>query len=49
MKILGYGSSLNTAGLKESAIYYKFLSAFFITFLGVIFLVLLSRWNSEKK
>ncbi len=45
----GVSSLILRAGLKESLIYYKFLSAVIITFLGVIFLIILSKWSSEKK
>ena len=44
----GVNSLILRLGLKENAVYYKFLSAFLITFLGVIFLVILTRWKSDK-
>ena len=36
------------AGLKESAIYYKFVSAVVVTLIAVVFLVFLTKWNEKK-
>ena len=45
----GVSSLIARFGLKENLIYYKFLSAIIITLIGVIFLVILVKWNSGKK
>ena len=45
----GVNNLILKSGLKENLIYYKFVSAILITFLGVIFLVILTKWSSENK
>lgn len=45
----GVSGLINLLGLSESLIYYKFLAAIVITLVAVLFLVVLSKWNSEKK
>ena len=35
-------------GMEKSLVYYQFVSAFIVTFIGVLILMLVSRWNAKK-